>query len=163
MASLNLNIRLRSPHNVSVFRPTNEIKVPNNQPELFRGHIYIVEPVKEFDFPMRSTGRINIGDNPGFIGRISIKFNRESIIILKNNSAHQLRAIPNINEATRISHRGNKSERIQGIGTKFSEVNPVKKLLLGLLQADNITYGIPNRAMNTIPFNHRIDPSDIKT
>jgi hypothetical protein len=101
MASLNFNIRLRSPpRNVSVFRPTNEIKVPNNQPELFRGHIYIREPVKEFDFPMRSIGRVNISDNLGFIRRISKEFDRKSVIILKNNSAHQLRDIPNSNEAT---------------------------------------------------------------
>jgi hypothetical protein len=112
---------------------------------------------------MRRTWRVNICDNLGFIRRISRKFNQESIIILENSTAHQLRAIPNSNETTRISHRGNKSERIKGIGTKLSEVSPVKKFLLCLLQADNITSGFPNRAMNIIPFNHRIDPTDIKT
>jgi hypothetical protein len=61
-------INIPPPRNVSVFRPTNEIEVPNNQLELFRGHIDIREPVKKFDFPMRSIGRVNISDNPGFIG-----------------------------------------------------------------------------------------------
>jgi hypothetical protein len=115
-----------SPSDISVFRPTRKVKVPNNQPALFRGHINIGEPVKEFNFPMRRTGRVNVGDNPRFIRRYSRKFNRESILILKNSTANQLRTIPNNNETPRISYRRDKSKLIKRIGTEPSEVSPVE-------------------------------------
>jgi hypothetical protein len=87
-----------SPNDISVFRPTRKVKVPNDQPTLFRGQINIGEPAKGFNFPMRRTGRVNVCDNPRFIRRYSRKLNRESILVLKNSTANQLRTIPNSNE-----------------------------------------------------------------
>jgi hypothetical protein len=49
--------------------------------------------VKEFNLPIRGTGCINVGDNPRFIRRNSRKFNRESILILEDNTAIQLRTL----------------------------------------------------------------------
>jgi hypothetical protein len=103
--------------------------------------------VEEFNFPMRRTGRVNVSDNPRFIRRNSRKLNRESILVLKNSIANQLQTIPNSNGTPRISYRGDKSKLIKRIMTEPSEVSPVKKFLLRLLQADDVAIGFPNHTM----------------
>jgi hypothetical protein len=139
------------------------LKSPTINQSFSEGILILENQCRISIFPMRRTGRVNVCDDPRFIRRYSRKLNRESILILKNSTANQLRTIPNSNETPRISYRWNKSKLIKGIGTEPSEVSPVKKFLLRLLQADDVAFGFPNRTMNTIPLNHRVKSTDIKT
>jgi hypothetical protein len=105
-----------SPSGISIFRPTRKVKVPNNQPALFRGHINIGKPVKEFNLPSWGTGRINVGDNPRFLRRNSRKFNRESILVLEDNTAIQLRTILDSNETPEFPIEGTKANSSKELG-----------------------------------------------